>query len=161
MELEEQSEEEQRSSLIQRICAFSLVEALYASLPGNTIRKSINTIYAKTKLRKKDADIKACAASSSRCCLFSRWCVSPTDCFISYLCRATSSPATSCEQRMPSTLARGSKRRRENETHRRARWKGSTLNRCWRTKPATPRRTTSQPRVPRCPVITRVIRRRG
>jgi FKBP-type peptidyl-prolyl cis-trans isomerase (trigger factor) len=62
MELEEQSEEEQRSSLIQRICAFSLVEALYASLPGNTIRKSINTIYAKTKLRKKDADIKACAA---------------------------------------------------------------------------------------------------
>lgn len=58
MELEEQSEEEQRSSLIQRICAFSLVEALYASLPGNAIRKSINTIYAKTKLRKKDADIK-------------------------------------------------------------------------------------------------------
>jgi hypothetical protein len=58
MELEEPSEEEQRTALIQRICAFSLVEALYASLPGNTIRKSINPVYAKTKLRKKDAEVK-------------------------------------------------------------------------------------------------------
>jgi hypothetical protein len=88
MDLEEQSEEEQKSSLIQRICAFSLVEALYAALPGNTIRKSINTVYAKTKLHKKDVDIKVPSSHLS----FSVPPYRPTD---AVGARATSSPATS------------------------------------------------------------------
>lgn len=57
MEIEE-SKGEQRTNLIQRICAFAMVEALYASLPGATIRKSINMIYAKSKLGKKETEIK-------------------------------------------------------------------------------------------------------
>jgi len=64
MDIEEPTEEEQKSILVQRICAFALLKALYSSLPGNTIRKTINTVYTQSFLRKNDSEVKVSGSST-------------------------------------------------------------------------------------------------
>jgi hypothetical protein len=51
-------EEMKRSSLVQKACAFALVESLYDSLPASAIKKAINNVYVQQKLKKNENEAK-------------------------------------------------------------------------------------------------------